>query len=81
MLSIDKFPIYRAESLYDGIVEGNLFIPLNHHETGIDEVIIIPVKEYYDDPQPEFCVNPNTLQISMPNDIDKNGNRVFKDLK
>ena len=81
MLKMINFPLYRGKSPFNGIVEGNLFIPLDHHIEGVDEVIIVKIKRYYDDPQPEFSIDPETLQISMPGEVDENGNRIFKDFK
>ena len=80
MLKRINFPLYRGKSFSEGWVEGNLSIPLDHHIDGIDEVYIVSIKAYYDDPQPEFIIDEDTLEVSMPGEVDDNGHRIFKKL-
>lgn len=74
-------PIFRGKHWKQGWVEGNLNIPLDHHQFGIEDVYITEIKRYYDDPQPDWIIDAGTLQVSMPGEVDENGDRVFKKLK
>ena len=82
MLKTINFPLYRGKTVHHGIIEGSLVIELDHHEDGIDEVCIQEIKHYYDDGAAAcLSINEDTLEVSQPNEVDEDGNRIFKPVK
>ena len=78
MLKTINFPLYRGKTVSDGIIEGSLVIELDHHEDGIDEIFIQEIKHYYDDGVACLSIDEDTLEVSQPNEVDENGDRIFK---